>query len=141
MRIMVDTNVLLDILQRREPFFTDSYQALRKAIETDVECLFAASAVTDVFYVLRKALRSSQQARERVEQLATLVIFADVTGVDIHTALSREMPDFEDAVVDAVAERNGASCILTRNTKDFTGSVVPAITPTSFLERSDKLPL
>ena len=133
MRIMVDTNVLLDILQKREPFFADSYQALRKAIEAEAECLLSASAVTDIFYVLRKVLQSPQQARERVEQLATLVTFADVTGMDIHTALSREMQDFEDAVVDAVAERNEADCILTRNTKDFAGSTVPAVTPADFL--------
>ena len=93
----------------------------------------SASAVTDIFYVLRKALQSPQQARERVEQLAALVTFADVTGMDIHTALSREMQDFEDAVVDAVAERNEADCILTRNTKDFAGSIVPAVTPSDFL--------
>ena len=129
MRIMVDTNVLLDILQKREPFFSDSYQALRKAIEAEAECLLSASAVTDIFYVLQ----SPQQAKERVEQLAALVTFADVTGMDIHTALSREMQDFEDAVVDAVAERNEADCILTRNTKDFAGSIVPAVTPSDFL--------
>ena len=93
----------------------------------------SASAVTDIFYVLRKALQSPQQAKERVEQLAALVTFADVTGMDIHTALSREMQDFEDAVVDAVAERNEADCILTRNTKDFAGSIVPAVTPSDFL--------
>ena len=133
MRIMVDTNVLLDILQKREPFFSDSYQALRKAIEAEAECLLSASAVTDIFYVLRKALQSPQQAKERVEQLAALVTFADVTGMDIHTALSREMQDFEDAVVDAVAERNEADCILTRNTKDFADSIVPAVTPSDFL--------
>ena len=68
-----------------------------------------------------------------MEQLAALVTFVDVTGMDIHTALSREMQDFEDAVVDAVAERNEADCILTRNTKDFAGSIVPAVTPSDFL--------
>lgn len=47
--------------------------------------------------------------------------------------IMRSMPDFEDAVVDAVAERNGAGYILTRNIKDFSGSSVPAITPTEFL--------
>ena len=64
-----------------------------------------------------------------MSSLAQLVSFADVHGMDIHTALMRAMPGFEDAVVDAVAERNGASYILTRNIKDFTGSAVPAILP------------
>ena len=135
MRILIDTNVILDILQKREPFFADSYRPLRKAIESDAECLLSASAATDIFYMLRKALGSAQQAKEQIEQLAQLVSFADVQGMDIHTALMREMPDFEDAVVDAVAERNGASYILTRNIKDFAGSVVPAILPVDFLDK------
>lgn len=135
MRILIDTNVILDILQKREPFFADSYRALRKAIESDSECLLSASAATDIFYMLRKALGSAQQAKEQIEQLAQLVSFADVQGMDIHTALMREMPDFEDAVVDAVAERNGASYILTRNIKDFAGSVVPSILPADFLDK------
>ena len=135
MRILIDTNVILDILQKREPFFADSYRALRKAIESDSECLLSASAATDIFYMLRKALGSAQQAKEQIEKLAQLVSFADVQGMDIHTALMREMPDFEDAVVDAVAERNGASYILTRNIKDFAGSVVPSILPADFLDK------
>ena len=135
MRILIDTNVILDIVQKREPFFADSYQALRKAIEADAECLISASAATDIFYMLCKAFQSAQKAKERIEQLSQIVTFADVQGVDIHTALIRSMPDFEDAVVDAVAERNGASYILTRNIKDFAGSSVPAITPTEFLKK------
>ena len=135
MRVLIDTNVILDILQKREPFFTDSYRALRRALENDAECLISASAATDIFCVLRKSLGSAQQAKEHIDQLARVVSFADVQGMDIHTALMRAMPDFEDAVVDAVAERSGASYILTRNIKDFTGSVVPAILPADFLNK------
>ena len=126
MRVLVETDVILDILQKREPFFTD---------ENDAECLISASAATDIFYALRKSLGSAQQAKEHIDQLAQVVSFADVQGMDIHTALMRAMPDFEDAVVDAVAERSGASYILTRNIKDFTGSVVPAILPADFLNK------
>lgn len=133
MRIVIDTNIILDILQKREPFFEASYRAVRQTIEKNDECLLSASAVTDIFYILRKALGSAQQAREQVERLSQLVEFAGVQGIDIHTALTRNMSDFEDAVVDAVAERNGASYILTRNIKDFTGSIVPAISPNDFL--------
>ena len=135
MKILIDTNVILDIIQKREPFFADSYQALRKAIESNTECLISASAATDIFYMLRKAFQSPQKAKERIEQLSWIVTFADVQGSDIHAALSRSMPDFEDAVVDAVAERSGASYILTRNLKDFAGSSVPAITPSEFLKK------
>ena len=135
MKILIDTNIILDIIQKREPFFTDSYQALRKAIETNMECLISASAVTDIFYILRKAFQSAQKAQERIEQLSQIVVFADVQGVDIHSALMNSMPDFEDAVVNAVAERNSARYILTRNIKDFAGSSVPVITPIEFLKK------
>ncbi len=135
MKILIDTNVILDIFQKREPFFPDSYQALHKAIEAESECLVSASSATDIFYMLRKFLKSAVQAKERIEQLSQIVTFADVQGMDIQTALMRTMPDFEDAVVDAVAERNGASYILTRNIKDFTGSAVPAVTPADFLKQ------
>lgn len=135
MKILIDTNVILDIFQKREPFFPDSYQALHKAIEAESECLVSASSATDIFYMLRKFLKSADQAKERIEQLSQIVTFADIRGMDIQTALMRTMPDFEDAVVDVVAERNGAACILTRNTRDFTGSAVPAVTPTNFLKQ------
>jgi predicted nucleic acid-binding protein len=135
MRILIDTNIILDIMQKREPFFTDSYRVLRGAIESDTECLISASSATDIFYMLRKSLGSAQAAKDQLEQLAQLVTFADVQGMDIHTALMRAMPDFEDAVVDAVAERSGASYIVTRNIKDFAGSVVPAILPADFLKK------
>lgn len=135
MRILIDTNVILDIIQKREPFFADSYHALRKAIEADAECLISASAATDIFYMLRRAFQSSQKAKERIEQLSQIFAFADVQGADIQTALMRSMPDFEDAVVEAVAERSGASYILTRNIRDFVGSSVPAVTPAEFLKK------
>ena len=99
MRVLVETDVILDVLQKREPFFSDSYRALRRALENDAECLISASAATDIFYVLRKSLGSAQQAKEHIDQLAQVVSFADVQGMDIHTALMRAMPDFEDAVV------------------------------------------
>ena len=73
MKILIDTNVIIDILQKREPFFGESYHALRKAIENDVECMISASAVTDIFYMLRKSLGSNLQAKEQIERLAQLI--------------------------------------------------------------------
>ena len=135
MRIIVDTNVILDIFLKREPFFADSYQALRKAIEVDTECLISASAATDVFYMLRKSFKSAAKAKETLDQLSQIITFADVLSIDIHTALMRAMPDFENAVVDAVTERNGVDYIMTRNIRDFAGSVAQVITPAEFLKK------
>ena len=135
MRILFDTNVILDVLEKREPFFDDSYGALHKALQMDAECLISSSAVTDLYYMLRKYLQSPEQARRQVEKLSQIFLFADVLGADIHAALNRNMRDFEDAVVDAVAQRSGAECIVTRNIRDFAGASVTVMTPAEFLKK------
>ncbi|NLY53384.1 MAG: PIN domain-containing protein [Firmicutes bacterium] len=134
MRILVDTNIVLDILLKREPFFESSYEALKQALENDVACFISASAITDIFYLLRKGLGDTCKAKEGIERLLQLLSIADVQLVDIQTALSDAMPDFEDAVVHAVAYRYKVDYILTRNTKDFIGKAVPAISPQCFVK-------
>lgn len=133
MRVIIDTNVILDILLKREPFFTDSYGTVKKALESHTDCFVSASAVTDIFYLLRKGLQDNDAARQAMEQLLQLVYVADVLALDIHSALSVSIPDFEDAVVAAVALRNKADYIITRNQRDFTGSIIPEITPHDFM--------
>lgn len=133
MRILIDTNIIIDILEKREPYFEESYKVLRKCLEEGIECLVTASAATDIFYLLRKFFRSSRMAKDYLEQLFWLVTFADVQALDIQNTLSKSMTDFEDAVVNAVAERWEAEWIVTRNIKDFVNSTVPAVPPVDFL--------
>lgn len=135
MKIMLDTNVLLDILLKREPFFQDSYRAVRTALEQGMECCFSAAGVTDIFYILRKAL-GAELARAYLREVTEFVTVADVLASDIDDALDSQMSDFEDAVVDAVAVRLGAEWILTRNERDFSAAQTSAISPTVFLNEA-----
>ena len=134
MKLLIDTNVILDILQKREPFFSDSYAAVRSAAEQDAECCLSSSAITDIFYILRKSFQSAERAKLILNNLMQLVSFSDVLSSDIMDALASEMSDFEDAVASAVACRVGAEFILTRNVKDYVKSAVPAISPTDYLK-------
>ncbi len=134
MKILIDTNVILDILLKREPFFIDSYQALRIAAENNMDCYISAAAATDIYYLLRKGLRSDEAAREYMYRLTTLAIFADVLSEDVLKAMESGIKDFEDAVVCTVGKRIGVQYILTRNIKDFTDSNPPAITPKEFVK-------
>jgi len=93
----------------------------------------SATAVTDIFYLLHKGLGDVGKAKESMERLLQFTNIVDVTGLDIQTALSSSMPDFEDAVVHAVALRCKADYILTRNTKDFGTATVPVIPPAAFM--------
>ena len=135
MTIMIDTNVILDVLMEREPFFTDSYGALKKALEEEAVCLVSATAVTDIFYLLHKGLKNKAKALEQMERLLQIVSVADTLSIDIQIALSSAAADFEDAVVAAVAERNKADYILTRDAKHFKGISVEAITPKLFISK------
>ena len=129
MKILVDTNVIIDILCKREPFFEDSYNALNKCIDNHT-IIVSASAITDIFYIARKYI-GSEQAKGCIRNLLDLIKISDTRGVDIEKALSSS--DFEDAVISAIAERQKAKYILTRNTKDFEKSKILSITPHDYL--------
>ena len=131
MKILVDTNVIIDILCKREPFFEDSYNALNKCID-DHTLIVSASAITDIFYIGRKYI-GSEKAKECIRNLLDLIKISDTRGADIEKALSSDVSDFEDAVVSAIAERQKAKYILTRNTKDFEKSKILSITPHDYL--------
>lgn len=131
MKILVDTNVIIDILCKREPFFEDSYNTLNKCIDNHT-IIVSASAITDIFYIARKYI-GSEQAKECIRNLLDLIKISDTRGADIEKALSSDISDFEDAVVSAIAERQKAKYILTRNTKDFEKSKILSITPHDYL--------
>ena len=130
MRITLDTNILLDILEKREPFFADSYLVILNALENGDLCMMPVSATTDIAYILR----NTDDVKGTLQNLSYMVRFTDVTAEDFQEAINAEMPDFEDALLAANAKHNKADCIVTRNVKDFSRSPVNAITPAQFLK-------
>lgn len=129
MRIMLDTNVMIDILERREPFFTDSYLVLRNALLNGDLCMMPVSVTTDIAYILRK----NPNVKTKLLEISDMVTLTDVLPTDFQEALNSEITDFEDALLVANAKRNKADCIVTRNAKDFVGSQVNAVTPKELL--------
>ena len=134
MKIMLDTNVVLDVLLKREPFFQASYEVMRLSAVDALEGCVSAAAVTDIFYLLRKALRDNQAAKNGIEKLGQIVGFVDALGEDVHVAIASDMSDFEDALVAAIAQRCGVDCSVTRNTRDYRESPVKALTPDELLK-------
>ncbi len=136
MKIMVDTNVILDILLQREGFVKESLQALDIAITRGDKCLMSVSAATDVYYCLRKAVHSEERAHSLLKRVSTFAHFTSVYTKDIENALESDISDFEDALVDEIAYREGCDIILTRNVSDFTLSKISAMTPVQFLKQN-----
>jgi len=132
MRLLLDTNIIIDVLTKRDGY--EASLSLIKHCELGrVEGFVSATTVTDVVYVLRKYLPPADVR----DALQTILLIVDVAGVskgDISAAFLTEMRDFEDAVQSACALRIGAAYIVTRNLKDFEKSAVPAISPNAMLD-------
>ncbi|MBS3976480.1 MAG: PIN domain-containing protein [Syntrophomonadaceae bacterium] len=133
MRILIDTNIVLDVLLRRTDFFDASYKVLKLSTLGKAETFVTASAITDIYYFLHRANKDAGKSKETIIRLLNIVSIADTTGSDIMNALPSRILDFEDAVAGAIAKRIKAERIVTRNTKDFSNSPVPAIDPKAFL--------
>lgn len=132
MNVLADTNVILDIILKREPYFAASYEILNLAAQDKICVLITASSVTDIYYLLRRSGKDDASSRNALYQLFSIIRIADVRAEDIHRAMQSPVADFEDAVAIEVARRNACAMIITRNIKDFSGSVIPAIIPQEF---------
>jgi len=135
MKVLLDTNIIIDVLEQRKPFFKDSYKLIQLGLQGKLETVISAGAVTDVYYVISRSIRDANKAKEKIIALTTLISICDTTTGDINTALTLNISDFEDAVVTAIAKRERVDYIITRNETDFTDSFVPAINPNQFLRQ------
>ena len=134
MRLLIDGNVLLDVLQRRQPFFRDS-ATVRKLCETEqAEGFVSALTFADLVYVMRKEL-SPERIEDVLQKLSLIFRFTELGAADLAHAAEMKWEDFEDAVQAATAERLRADFIITRNIRDYKKSRIVAFTPTEFLAR------
>ena len=131
-RILFDSDVLLDILTQREPFFILSAQALNVVVRSDVQGYIAGHSVTNIFYILRRQI-GNENAREKLSLLLQKLQVASITDTVIHAALKSPISDFEDAVVSEAAKAVNVKFIITRNVEDFVLSSIPALLPDVFL--------
>lgn len=133
MKIFIDTNILLDSLLRRYPFYKESDNVIDKCLTEKIQIFIAAHSVTNSFYIMRKVYSESQR-REMLTEMCGLFGIVDIDKDKITSALKNDsFKDFEDCLQSECALACGASYIITRNTKDFLKSRVKAITPEDFL--------
>lgn len=132
MRLFVDTNVVLDVLAQRDPWFQDSSRLLAHIEEGRATGHIAAHTLTTLHYLLSKHLGQQKTAAVLID----LIAFLQVEPVDVQVlqqALALGWGDFEDAVQAVTAVRCQADYLLTRNPRDFKQSPVPVITPSEYL--------
>ncbi len=133
-KILFDTNVILDIALKREPFFTDSVRLFDKIDEKIINGFISATSVTDIYYI---ASKETDKKRAR-EFLFDLIQIVDIIGVDkevIIDALESDIKDFEDAVQAISAGYNEIEIIVTRNVKDFINCGLEVLEPKELIDK------
>jgi predicted nucleic acid-binding protein len=132
MNVFVDTNVLLDVLARREPFYRDSVAVWTLAEQGRIRGLISAISFTNIFYVVRK-LRNASTAFRTMTLLRDSFVPVACDEQVLHQAIDAGFKDFEDAVQYFSALRADAACLLTRDPDHFPSSGLTVLTPSEFL--------
>jgi predicted nucleic acid-binding protein len=136
-KILVDTNVVLDLLLDRPPFAESAARVFSLTENSEVEAFLCATTVTTIDYLLTQSM-SRPAAKKALQRLLELFEIAPVNRSVIEEALQSRMTDFEDAVLSYAANLVGATAVVTRNTKDFRYSPVKALDPSEFLSVFEK---
>lgn len=123
MKVLVDTNVLLDFALQRQPYFDVSEHILSLAEQNHFEGYVSASTFSDLYYLIRKA-KGRDLAIDFLRRLATICRIAAVDETAIARALTLNFRDFEDAIQYSTAVINQLDAIVTRNPQDFTNVTV-----------------
>ena len=132
MKIVIDTNVVLDLLLNRAPF-ADAAAAVFTQIESGLyTACVCATTITTIHYLAHKTV-GDKQARQHMGQLLILLEVAPVTRLVIEQALHSRLNDFEDAVLAESARIAGAQAIITRNGRDFQGGPLRVYSPLEWL--------
>lgn len=138
MVLLIDTNILLDVLQHRVPFYEASKKIIDLCGKREVEGYIALHSVSNIYFILRKQY-SSEDRRILLEGLLKLLRVCSIEHEKVVAALKRkDFTDFEDCLQDECADGINASYIITRNISDFKNSKVKAVTPEQFLDIINK---
>lgn len=128
MKVLLDTNVILDVWLAREPFWRDSASVLAKAETRKIEGWISPTTITTLHYLGRKAI-GEKKTRELIRKLIKICKVGKMSKETFSRALESGVSDFEDAVIESVAIGCGIDVIATRNISDFRKSQIPAKEP------------
>ena len=134
MRVLIDTNVILDVLLKRSPFYEAAIEVLKLSVREDIQEFVSASAITDIYYIAYKNMQDKAVVRELLKKLLLIVSVAGVSEEEIQKALELGWKDFEDSVQYSVALLNEMNGLITRNVKDYSSSEIQVWEPNQFLE-------
>lgn len=134
MRALIDTCIVIDLLQKREPFFDDAHKLFLALANRQFEGYISAKSVTDIHYLMHHFLHNEEKTRKALETIFKLFSVLDTTEMDCKKAILSPVSDYEDAIMAETALRSEVDCIITRNLKDYARAQVQALSPADFLK-------
>ena len=135
MRALLDTCILLDAMQNREPFSQPAQEIFLCAANDRFRGCITAKAATDIYYLMHRYTHDDKASRKALNSLFMLFEVLDTAGMDCRRAIASDVADYEDAVMVETALRAEVDCIVTRNLRDYAKSTVPVLAPETFLQR------
>lgn len=135
MKILVDTNIFLDIFLYREKLYQESLSVVIQAINKRDKLYISSTSIKDVYYFVNKYTHNRQTSLKAVLKLLEIAKVEEVNRNNIIEALSSNINDFEDAIIDSVASRVKTDFILTRNKKDFINATNKVLSPEEYLKQ------
>jgi predicted nucleic acid-binding protein len=135
MRVLIDTNIVLDFLLQREPFSQDAELLFQAISAGQIIGYVTATTLTDIFYISRKRTRSVEQARQAVSEILTAMVICPINRAVLESAFNSGLVDFEDAVQIFGAVAQGLDAILTRDSKGFLSSPIPILSIQEMLKQ------
>ena len=136
MRLLLDTNVVMDLLIQRAPWDRESLLIKGMAYFGDAEVWVPAKSFTDIFYVMRKSFGSAA-VQQAILSLKGVFHLCSLEEYDVFEACSLGWDDLEDCLVALCAQKVKADYLITRDAKGFCKSVVPALGPEAFLHKME----
>lgn len=134
MKILIDTNIILDVMCNRKEFVEDSLKVFKCCEVQKLKGYISALSIPNIVYIMRKQL-DREQIKGVLATLTSLFSVIDLKESDLIKAAEMNFSDYEDAVQAVSADRIKADYIVTRNVKDYKNSRVSAVTPTDLFAR------
>lgn len=133
MKALIDTCIVIDFLEKREPFANEAYELFMELAKGSFAGYITSKSVSDVYYLIHRYTHNHEETIKRLMQLLSLLEVVDLSKEDVYNAFSNGMKDYEDALVAESAKRHNLDYIVTRNKKDFSNSKVPSSNIKEFL--------
>ena len=135
MRVLLDTCILIDVLQNRSPFASEAQALIDAAARKHYQAYATAKEVADIYYIMRKDWQNETKARKMLSNLFSVISILDTTASQVEIAFGSSVSDYEDAIMTQAALENDLDLIVTRNLKDYQLSPVPVCSPAECLEK------